>query len=380
MSEPVIRRRKDEDKVQDTKPARRENTPVERWRPFEQYDKFREPGRSWRGDDPEVRPNPNPSTLPQRRSDAPLAEEVQQVASAGRFGDTMLAHITPREAALLKMLGGSGTVNPVTGLPEFFEGSTGADSHGSNSTGQAGNSDTSGGYADAGNTDDGQGGGNRGNYSGPAPGQAGYYAADEVGMYSGPPKAASEYDASNNWGLGIGDAQAYAGFSPGFLGFLGYASEVGATPAMAGVTNSVNNLGFADVAGFLAGAVASSVVSPAVGGLLGGGLVGSLAGKAAGSMAGNAVSNAVTSGLNNSTVSSPNATAPGVASNAPGGSPGGQVSGQSGSDSSAPATVQQQANPLNSQETITIDGIQFRRPGNSQTAGVTTNPGQFTLN
>jgi hypothetical protein len=31
----------------------------------------------------------------------------------------MLAHITPKEAALLKRRGGSGTINPDTGLPEF---------------------------------------------------------------------------------------------------------------------------------------------------------------------------------------------------------------------------------------------------------------------
>lgn len=45
---------------------------------------------------------------------------VQAVAQQGRSGDTMLAHINPAEAAVLKMLGGSGTVNPATGLPEFF--------------------------------------------------------------------------------------------------------------------------------------------------------------------------------------------------------------------------------------------------------------------
>ena len=37
----------------------------------------------------------------------------------GRGKDTMLAHITPKEAALLKRRGGSGSVNPDTGLPEF---------------------------------------------------------------------------------------------------------------------------------------------------------------------------------------------------------------------------------------------------------------------
>jgi len=44
----------------------------------------------------------------------------QDLAAQGRNGDTMLAHINPQEAALLKSLGGSGTVNPNTGLPEFF--------------------------------------------------------------------------------------------------------------------------------------------------------------------------------------------------------------------------------------------------------------------
>lgn len=42
------------------------------------------------------------------------------LAQQGRNGDTMLAHITPSEAALLKSRGGSGTINPVTGMPEFF--------------------------------------------------------------------------------------------------------------------------------------------------------------------------------------------------------------------------------------------------------------------
>jgi len=33
--------------------------------------------------------------------------------------DSMLAHITPREAALLRKHGGMGTINPATGLPEY---------------------------------------------------------------------------------------------------------------------------------------------------------------------------------------------------------------------------------------------------------------------
>jgi len=42
--------------------------------------------------------------------------------SYGRKGDKMLAHITPEEAQRLEDEGGSGTINPHTGLPEYFEG------------------------------------------------------------------------------------------------------------------------------------------------------------------------------------------------------------------------------------------------------------------
>lgn len=48
---------------------------------------------------------------------------AQIIRSKGRGPDTMLAHITPKEAAMLKANGGSGTINPETGLPEFFNGS-----------------------------------------------------------------------------------------------------------------------------------------------------------------------------------------------------------------------------------------------------------------
>jgi len=42
------------------------------------------------------------------------------IASLGRNGDTMLAHVTPEEMRMLKDRGGAGTINPRTGLPEFF--------------------------------------------------------------------------------------------------------------------------------------------------------------------------------------------------------------------------------------------------------------------
>lgn len=49
-----------------------------------------------------------------------VREIASQLAKMGRNGDTMLAHITPAEARMLRRRGGSGTINPDTGLPEFF--------------------------------------------------------------------------------------------------------------------------------------------------------------------------------------------------------------------------------------------------------------------
>ena len=51
---------------------------------------------------------------------AELKPIAKAIASYGRNGDTMLAHITPAEARMLRRRGGSGTINPHTGLPEFF--------------------------------------------------------------------------------------------------------------------------------------------------------------------------------------------------------------------------------------------------------------------
>ena len=51
-----------------------------------------------------------------------LAALAQVLRSKGRGRDTVLAHITPKEAALLKRRGGRGSINPDTGLPEFENG------------------------------------------------------------------------------------------------------------------------------------------------------------------------------------------------------------------------------------------------------------------
>jgi hypothetical protein len=51
---------------------------------------------------------------------ASLNPMARGMAEAGRYGDTMLAHISPVEAQILRRYGGSGTINPTTGMPEFF--------------------------------------------------------------------------------------------------------------------------------------------------------------------------------------------------------------------------------------------------------------------
>jgi hypothetical protein len=56
--------------------------------------------------------------------------------SQGRNGDNMLVHVNPAEALILKMLGGSGTKNPHTGLFEFYGSEGGAGSMGKSTGGQ----------------------------------------------------------------------------------------------------------------------------------------------------------------------------------------------------------------------------------------------------
>jgi hypothetical protein len=48
-----------------------------------------------------------------------LADAAKALQSRGRHGDTVLAHINPQEAQMLRQAGGLGTTNPYTGLPEY---------------------------------------------------------------------------------------------------------------------------------------------------------------------------------------------------------------------------------------------------------------------
>ena len=65
-------------------------------------------------------PEPSPEmTPPATMARGGIAEAARTVANQGRGQDTMLAHITPREAGILRAHGGMGTRNPTTGLSEF---------------------------------------------------------------------------------------------------------------------------------------------------------------------------------------------------------------------------------------------------------------------
>ena len=45
---------------------------------------------------------------------------LSSLANKGRYGDTELVHVNKREKEALKAMGGSGTINPETGLKEYF--------------------------------------------------------------------------------------------------------------------------------------------------------------------------------------------------------------------------------------------------------------------
>jgi len=57
---------------------------------------------------------------------------AKDLGKLGREGDTELAHVNPWEQKLLKAVGGSGTINPITNLKEFKGGGGGGQSQTSN--------------------------------------------------------------------------------------------------------------------------------------------------------------------------------------------------------------------------------------------------------
>lgn len=62
---------------------------------------------------------------PQGFAKGGLAGAAEALRQKGRGGDTILAHINPQEAQMLKAMGGAGTINPATGIMEFKGGGGG---------------------------------------------------------------------------------------------------------------------------------------------------------------------------------------------------------------------------------------------------------------
>jgi len=59
---------------------------------------------------------------PEGETETAIKAQAQQLQSMGRNGDTIMAHISPAEANLLHNITDGGSINPKTGLMEFFWG------------------------------------------------------------------------------------------------------------------------------------------------------------------------------------------------------------------------------------------------------------------
>lgn len=197
-------------------------------------------------------------TMKQRMSPAGPA------AAAGRNGDQILAHISPKEADLLKRLGGSGTINPETGIMEFwgdwgadfgpspsdYTGSSLSDALGGNSYGGFGLDGVSGGGSTSGATSGGgagfSGGGNSyngGGYSGGSvsgssyadamgPTEAGGFGLGGVEGSGGTANGGSTSGSYGEGGTSTGSTST-GGFNaggfdvPGNTGFGGFGTAIG---------------------------------------------------------------------------------------------------------------------------------------------------------
>lgn len=58
---------------------------------------------------------------PARMYPSMAAKKIQEIGERNAPGDSILAHISPEEARLLKRRGGSGAIDPKTGLPHFAQ-------------------------------------------------------------------------------------------------------------------------------------------------------------------------------------------------------------------------------------------------------------------
>ena len=69
---------------------------------------------------PPISPEDEEILMAQAGGRASIPQQVQNLSSRGRHGDTMLMHVNPEEFQGLSTLLGPTTTNPDTGLPEAF--------------------------------------------------------------------------------------------------------------------------------------------------------------------------------------------------------------------------------------------------------------------
>ena len=139
---------------------------------------------------------------PGGESEVALKAMAQTVRSHGRNGDTILAHITPAEAVFLDQVTDGGSINPNTGLPEFW-GGIGADGDdfgwGPDDTGTNGDTGPTSSNGSGSDDDDDDGGNDDG---------------DDFGWGAG---ADGGYDSWTGNSAG--------GNSPGDMGFMGHGDD-----------------------------------------------------------------------------------------------------------------------------------------------------------
>lgn len=145
---------------------------------------------------------------------------AKMLQDEGRGRDTILAHITPAEARLLKSRGGRGSVNPVTGLLEFDDGDGGGDGSGG---GEGGGGEGPGGEGGGGGDSSGHGGGDGSNSAdgvgpGDSAGHGGGDGSNPADGISGDPTGHGGGDGSNPADGLSGDPNA---------GFGGYNNDPG---------------------------------------------------------------------------------------------------------------------------------------------------------
>ena len=189
-------------------------------------------------------------------------ESLAELAQLGQRGDSIIAHINPREASLLKLLGGAGTINERTGLPQFF------DQAGNASNGRSGGTGAFSGNRGWGNANTSTGTDGEAAESGAATSDAGD-AGDAGGADDG------GYGASG-WGMG-GYSVGGDGFATGPVGFDSPGVSLGSLMGNSSASDAQAEAAMSEAAERAERALAFGNSGRTEGGLIDGGPLGSFA-------------------------------------------------------------------------------------------------------